>query len=326
MKHLLKQKYKKLVEFKFILSADYSEIVDNFSNNKSYILSDDFITQKSIEQLKKFFLEYHQIEFYLFTEFGYDYWNLENVNVLQYNNSLYNSLKELITIKEFCFNYKIKKTKDFSVFIGSTCRERLDFFTAIGIIGKLKNANYSLFDQNITLYKSDSSKYEFLFGENFENYQANLKPRLYKSTDKFWKYNHKENFPNIKNLILESFFYIGLENQPVTGKDNISEKSLYGYITGTPTFNVIGPHSRTMLKDLGFKSMPLFEIEKNYNKNTLDETLFEYMKDILFLCNLTPEQWDQFYNINYETLYHNYNNVDVAFNIINKNIHTVLDS
>ena len=323
---LLQQKHKELIIFNFAASADYSKIISNINTKKTYILSNDFIPNKAIDKLKEIFNKYNQTEFVFFTEFGYDYWNLENVKVFQYNIFLYQALLELNSIKEFCFDYKSKKSKNFSVLIGSSCKERFDILSAVGSIGNLKNSYYTLLDKNLTPYMSDSKKYEFLFGENFENYQINFKTKSYNYTSNTQKFKHKDNFYNIQPLIIESYFYIGLENMSITGKDNISEKTLYGYITGTPTFNVIGPEARSMLLELGFKSTPLFEIEKNYNKKTYDETLIEYMKDISFLCSFDSGQWKEYYIGNHDVIYHNYNNLDNAFEIVKSNIHTVLDS
>ena len=326
MKHLLQQKYKELIIFNFAASADYSKIISNINSKKTYILSVDFIPYDAINQLKQLFIKYNQTKFIFFTEFGYDYWNLENVKVLQYNIFLYKTLQELGSIKEFCFDFKAKKLKKFSVFLGSNCYERFNILSLIGFMGNLKDSHYTLINKNLTPYMSDSKQYEFLLGENFENYQTNFKTKSYNYTNRNIKFQHKTNFPAIKNLILESYFYIGLENMPITGKDNISEKSLYGYITGIPTFNIIGPEARSMLLELGFKSTPLFEIKKNYNKKTYDETLIEYTKDISFFCNFTPEHWKEYYASNHDTIYHNYINIDNAFRIIKNNIYKVLDS
>jgi len=321
----LKKKYNSLIEFNFAVCNTWSIESLISQNKKNYILSVDFIPATAIKNLKNLFEKYQQTEFNLYTQSGLDFWNLPNVNVFEYNIFGNTVLTELNQIKKF-FNFNfLKKNKTFTVFCGSSCFERINFIEFLGYTKNLNNANYTVLDKQTTIYQSDSRKYEFLFGEKFENYQKNFKQKSY-NYKSFSKYNHAKNFNLTSRLITQSYFYIGLENQPFTGKDNLSEKSLYGYATGIPTFNVTSYEVQCMLLKLGFKSTPLMEIEKNYNKQTCDEVLIEYAKDIAFLCNFTSEQWENYYIDNSETLYYNFYNLDNAEKIIHNNMNVVMDS
>jgi hypothetical protein len=300
-----------------------NDVEHRFKNN-NFIYLKDFIPSNSINELLAVFKKHHQSKFTLYTQFGYDYWNLENVIVLEYNTFLYNTLKSLTEIKiDSTYNFT-KKRKNFSVFVGASCFERINFLTFLGYTNNLKNSYYTLKDKTTTCYYSDSKKYELLFGENFEKYQQTFKTKVY-SYRSFSKYNHKKNYDIIKKLLSNSYYYIALENQPFTGYDNISEKSLFGYLSNLPTFNVIPPLSRQYLKGLGFKSLPLFDIEKNYNKCTIDETLIEYARDISFLNNLTHEQWIEYYHDNSTIIQHNFQNLISAEKIIKNNMLVALN-
>ncbi len=319
----LKKKYNNLIEFNFAV-YDVCMLESLISQNKkNYILSVDYIPAVATENLKIFFKKYHQTEFNLYTELGFDFCNLANVNVFEYNIFLNKELTNLNQVKKFS-SFNLKKNKNFTVFCGSSCFERINFITFLGYTKNLNNANYTVVDKQTTVYQSDSKKYEFLLGSKFENYQENFKQKSY-DYKSFSKYEHAKNFNLISELITQSYFYVGLDNQPFSGNDNLSEKSLYGYATGTPTFVVTSPEARTMLKKLEFKSTALMEIEKNYNKQTCDEVLIEYAKDISFLCSFTTEHWESYYIDNLEILYYNFYNLDNAKKIILNNINTVLD-